>query len=437
MHLYEKEGERTTFEILKSGFTKSDATRGPIPISAVEYDPASIFYFPGNTPNATGHPLTTMSTQGLNVNQNKMTTGAGTTFCVMDIGGAVFLIHDNAAAASRMYFNYDQTSNVYDLKFSHDIPTDDARWCLQPVQKTATAGTNEMGLRVRINDGGDDHYYATFCAPFDVLLTDAEKDVAYIVPSDGWPTIEAPSTAGIAKSKKIGLYNTADNGCPERYRGNNQFIPAGVPAIIRSTSTNGYVTLALPTTTPSTSVLTHLSGTALSGKYLEQMLDHGSDYVYAFGLPSRGTFTPDVNFATNGELTAELNTPESTGVGFFKNANPNKEASEYASGWSLNNKYVYANKVYYRAGSSGAYTRGIDFIPVVFDDDAEDNEFSTGVSGIKEDGNEEDRRGYDNRVYDLQGRCVATEEQVKDGTWRMNVKPGIYIFNGKKVFVRR
>lgn len=435
IHLYEKEGERTTFEILKSGFTKSDATRGPIPISAVEYDPASIFYFPGNTPNATGHPLTTMSTQGLNVNQNKMTTGAGTTFCVMDIGGAVFLIHDNAAATSRMYFNYDQTSNVYDLKFSHNIPTDDARWCLQPVQKSATAGTNEMGLRVRINDGGDDHYYATFCAPFDVLLTDAEKDEAYIVPSDGWPTIEAPSTAGIAKSKKIGLYNTADNECPASYRGSNQFIPAGVPAIIRSTSTNGYVTMALPTTTPSTNVLTHLSGTALSGKYLEQMLDHGSDYVYAFGLPSRGTFTPDVNFATNGELTAELNTPESKGVGFFKNANPNKEASEYASGWTLNNKYVYANKVYYRAPAP-APTRGIDFIPVIFGDDAEDNGFSTGVSGIKEDGNEEAGRGYDNRVYDLQGRCVATEEQVKDGTWKNNLTPGVYIMSGKKIIVK-
>ena len=91
------------------------------------------------------------------------------------------------------------------------------------------------------------------------------------------------------------------------------------------------------------------------------------------------------------------------------------------------------NKIYYRAGSSGASTRGVEFIPVVFDDDAEDNEFSTGVSGIKEDGNEEAGRSYDNRVYDLQGRCVATEEQVKDGTWRQNLRPGIYIINGRKI----
>ena len=37
------------------------------------------------------------------------------------------------------YLNFDQTyeeSSVkmsYDLKFEHDVPTDDAKWCLQPV----------------------------------------------------------------------------------------------------------------------------------------------------------------------------------------------------------------------------------------------------------------------------------------------------------------
>ena len=58
------------------------------------------------------------------------------------------------------------------------------------------------------------------------------------------------------------------------------------------------------------------------------------------------------------------------------------------------------------------------------------------MSGIKEDGNGEDRRGYDNRVYDLQGRCVATEEQVKDGTWKNNLTPGVYIMSGKKIIVK-
>ena len=461
MHFYSRVNTNTTFAGdggLGSGFTESDATRGDIPVLATEYDPSSIFYISGTSTSAT------MSTQGLYVAQNAMgdanngtgesklqraamsgTLGDAIHFNLMDIGGAVFLIHDGATPDIRNYLNFDQSnaSDIYDLKYYHNAPTDDAKWCLQPVQKSATAGTNEMGLRVRTNNGGDDHYYATFCAPFDVLLTDAEKDVAYIVPSDGWPTIEAPSTAGVAKSKKIGLYNTEDNGCPERYRENNLFIPAGTPAIIRTTSTEGYVTLALPTTTPSTSVTTALSGTALTGKYLEQILPTlitATDKVYAFGLPITGynlTIDPADGF-TNGEVNNVLegSAPATTGVGFYLNANRNKEKSATSGQWTPNNRYVLHNKIYYRAGGSGAMTRGVEFIPVIFDDDAEDNEFSTGVSGIKEDANEEAGRSYDNRVYDLQGRCVATEEQVKDGTWKNNLTPGVYIMSGKKIIVK-
>jgi hypothetical protein len=39
-------------------------------------------------------------------------------------------------------------------------------------------------------------------------------------------------------------------------------------------------------------------------------------------------------------------------------------------------------------------------------------------------------------VYNLQGRCVATEEMVKDGTWKNNLTPGVYIMNGKKIIVK-
>ena len=145
-----------------------------------------------------------------------------------------------------------------------------------------------------------------------------------------------------------------------------------------------------------------------------------------------------VDYATTGDIEATAPRKAESGIGFYINANQNKELGPSNAQWTRNNLYVLANKAYYRAPAppAPAPTRGIDFVPVVFDDDAEDNEFSTGVSGIKEDGNEEDRRGYDNRVYDLQGRCVATEEQVKDGTWRMNVKPGVYIMSGKKIIVK-
>lgn len=418
LHFYERKsaGARKYKVDLKDGFTISNATRGDLPVPQVENDPASIFYFPGNTPNATGHPLTTMSTQGLNVLQNKMTTGAGTTFCIMDIGGAVFLIHDNAVPESRMYFNYDQSTDKYDMKFSHYIPTDDARWCLQPVQKGATAGLGEMALTLKGNKTSDGHSYATFCAPFDVLLTDAENDTAWV--AQEWNTT-------IMRPKKIGEVNTEANGCPVEYRGSSQFVPAGTPVIIRTTSAKGEVTLALPTTTPTTGLTTAIS-CVFSGRYLEQMLAHGSDYVYTFGLPSQGSFTEDASFASNGELAAAGNVP-GTGVGFYKNANPNKEKSEFANSWDLNNKYVYGNKIFYRAGSSGssapAMTRGVEFVPVIFD-----------VCGDEQNGEENGLQQVkgDNRIYDLQGRCVANEQQVQDGSWRTLLAPGIYIINGMK-----
>ena len=179
--------------------------------------------------------------------------------------------------------------------------------------------------------------------------------------------------------------------------------------------------MALPTTTPSSPV-----SCLFSGKNLEQTLPHGSDYVYVFGLEYSGTFTPDPSFTTNGLITAT--TPSATKVlGFFKNANHDRESSEFRNSWTRNNKYVLANKIYYRASGSGAreVTRGIEFVPVIFDDeeDGEEPDIEHVANG----------RSYPLGVYDLLGRCVATEEEVKDGSWRQHVAPGIYIIHGKKV----
>ena len=432
LHFYEKKsaGARTYKEDLVSGYTESAATRGDLPVPEVENDPASIFYFQGNSTNATGHPLSTMSTQGLYVAakaNGDAENGQGNsksqravmsndsenaiTFCLMDIGGAMMLIHDNATPGVRRYLNYDQSdpANIYDLKYYHNTPTDDARWCMQPVQKTTKAGTNEMGLKLSTSSGGDSYYYATFCAPFDVLLTDEQKDVAYVVSS--WPT----TTPATMYSQPIGDYNTGI------YKENNQFIPAHTPVIIRTKSTAGYVTLALPnTSTGSSSPVPCI----FSGKYLEQMLTHGADYVYVFGQPYLGS--DDSEFATNGTVT--MGGQDSKKVGFYKNANSYREHNEFKP-WPRNNKYVYANKIYYHAtgvSPSRQQTRSSDFIPVIFDDDDEEQE-------MLEDGG---RQRFDRRAYDLQGRCVASEQQVADGTWRLTAKPGIYIVAGKKIVIR-
>ena len=461
MHFYERKGVNTNFEVLGSGFTRSAATQGAIPIYAPEYDPASIFYFT----HSGGDPdnLATVSTQGLYVKGSKgydvaesagerssvvmtETSGSATKLFVMDIGGAILLIHDNCVADGRArlkYLSFDQTdaNHIYDLKLTHNTHTDHAKWLMEPA--------NAQGLTLRTHSGGDagtystTYYYTTFYAPFDLLLPDdtsSKTYAAYACDKDHSPW--APPAD--LHPQLMSVYNTAGNGCPSGFRDSKKFIPAGTPVLIAATSNADTIRATIPTSSPST--VTIPNGNTLSGVYLEQKLDPisgtGSDIevrdVYVLGLPYTSPMRKAVDYATTGDIEATAPRKAESGIGFYINANQNKELGPSNAQWTRNNLYVLANKAYYRAPAppAPAPTRGIDFVPVVFDDDAEDNEFSTGVSGIKEDGNGEDRRGYDNRVYDLQGRCVATEEQVKDGTWRMNVKPGVYIMSGKKIIVK-
>ena len=407
-------------------FTETNATRGEVPITTVDEDPASIFRFIGTASAAK------MSTQGLYVVGNSTTNAAemtddvddATAFKIEDIGGATMLIYTQPGEiATRKYLNWDQTSKKYDLKYSVPTPVYD-RWCIQPVQKSTKAGAGEMALRVRTHDDGNAIRYATFYAPFDVLLTNASTDIAYIVPTSEMPALTADTQYSI-HPKKMGDADVNTG----TYAGNNQFIPAGTPAIIRTKTTSGYVTLALPTTTPSSSV-----SCVFTGQYLEQMLTHGSDYVFVFGRPSSGTFTEDASFSTNGLIT--VSAPASDrGVGFYKNANLNRESSKDAASWTRNNKYVYGNKIYYRADvSSGGGGSALDlafeksdYIPVIFDDEELE---------LQDDDNGNGATFGDGRIYDLQGRCVATQQEVLDGSWINNVAPGIYILNGKKIAVR-
>ena len=99
--------------------------------------------------------------------------------------------------------------------------------------------------------------------------------------------------------------------------------------------------------------------------------------------------------------------------------------------WTRNNYYVLHNRIYYKSDTSGASApskRAIEFVPVIFDDDEE---------GDDEDISDKREQVFDGRVYNLQGRCVATEEQVKDGNWQEGLEPGIYIVNGKKLVITR
>lgn len=428
MHFYSRKGVNTTFEGeggLGSGFTETVATRGDIPIPATEYDPSTIFYFNGAAVDAPTLPTSSISTQGLYVkgvqtddNHGKaiMTTAVATnttdeagTFTIMDIGGAVFLIHNGSGAQTRKYLHFDQSNSIYDLKYFHNSPTDDAKWCLEPA--------NNQGLMVATNDGGDGYFYSTFCAPFDVLMpTDEGTNIYYAYVCDAWDT-------EIIHPNKVPEKIISEKTYPA-----GEFVPAGTPVIIRTTDNTGKIKLTLPTDAPTTPAVTCI----FTGKYLEQLLATevtAEDKVYAFGLPITGyTGVTTTSGATNGEIENPVGRDQADkGVGFYINATQNKEKGEESGLWTPNNRYVIHNKIYYRASSSGAGTRGVKFVPVIFGDEEEEK-----LPGIQD---ENDYRG-DGCVYDLMGRKVATRQQVIDGTWRNHLTSGIYIINGKKIIVK-
>lgn len=418
MHFYERENVNTSFEILGSGFTVSPATRGAISIMDPEYDPASIFYISGSGPY-------TMETQGLKVLGNKMTNSTGTSFYIDDIGGAVVVIHDgNADIASRNYLNYDQTdaAHIYDVKYTDNLGiADETKWCMEPA--------NKQGLTLAVNSGGDSevygttYYYSSFCAPFDVLLPNDDGSKVYKAYTCDNTNSPWPGDPYL-HPKMMSYYNTEANGCPVEYRSSNKFVPAGTPVLIATTDNAGEIKMTIPaTSTPSSPV-----STIFTGEYLEQKLT-GTNIVYTFGLPFTSELTMN---PSSGDITGTLPKKAVTGVGFYKNANPNKENGLSKAEWTRNNFYVLHNKIYYRAGGGGdsreLSMRGIEFVPMIFDNDEEG-----GEQPGEEEQNPSEGTTFqgDGCIYDMMGRKVATRQQVEDGSWRL-LRPGIYILNGKK-----
>ena len=414
MHFYSKVGVTGTFDgdtyPLHAGFTSTVATRGDIPVPATEDDPSTIFRVVGGDAIANRTiSNVTLSTQWLNVIENKMGTGAATTYRLIDIGGGVVILVE---PVSGKYFNFTQTGNIYDLKYSAASADrlDDVKWCMEPA--------DNQGLKVTMNNGGDGYYYATFYAPFDVLLPDDDGDKKY----DAYISNEWTNTC---------LFPKKVPAVGETYK-EGKFVPAGTPVIFRVTDNSGSMTLSLPSSTPSSS----LSSCVFSGQYLEQLLplDEGDRWncdVYTFGLSMTSDVEKASDYNTTGGITAPLTKFADTGVGFYINATPNKEREPDEAAWYRNNRYVLHNKIYYRAtGGSSARekTRDVQFVPVIFDDEG----------GEEPDiQNHSDRIVGDGCIYDLAGRKVATEQQVEDGSWRSILSPGIYIINGKKFSLTR
>ena len=131
-----------------------------------------------------------------------------------------------------------------------------------------------------------------------------------------------------------------------------------------------------------------------------------------------------------GEITAELPEQDNKNIGFYINANPNKELNVSQSLWFKNNRYVLHNKIYYRAtadpGARELDMEAPQFVPIIFGDEEGGEE-----QELQPDGSRQTIIG-DGCIYDLSGRKVATEQQVQDGSWRTTLASGIYILNGRK-----
>ncbi|MBR2244743.1 MAG: hypothetical protein IJ888_08480 [Prevotella sp.] len=414
MHFYSRKGISTTFEGdggLTTGFTKSIATQGDIPVPATENDASTIFQFSGTATAAT------MKTQdlyvmGVETNPNegyaKMTDtpGSATTFHVDDVGGAVVIIYNLDGGSRRHYLNYKQgdAAHIYDLHYYENVDVDASKWSMVPADTMVIA----------TNNGGDGYYYATFYAPFDVTLPANKGEKTYnAYVCNEWHTEAVHPVAVPARTISEDSYEEG------------KFVPGGTPVIIRVKDETGKITLTLPTATPSSSL-----SCVFTGEYLEQLLapDPSND-VYTLGVPM--TSTVDSYNKTTGVVVAPLPEFATSGVGFYINATPNKEADDDQASWQRNNRYVLHNKIYYREEPSPSRElsmRGIEFVPIIFDNDEEG-----GEQPGEEEQNPSEGATFqgDGCIYDMMGRKVATRQQVEDGSWRL-LRPGIYILNGKK-----
>ena len=421
LHYHELATEQVpaTYGGLPAGsYEETAATRGDIPLEPALEDPASIFYF-----NPITSSLVTISTQGLYVNTEGESTKMTTTpenLTYMDIGGGIVMLRSGNDITTG-YLAPDPIRTMTIARGSDNELSDNAKWCLQPVDE-------DLPLRVKTRQGrtkaGDTQYdFATFYAPFDVFLPDGAK--AFVCKQWDDRSLHLSS---------IGRYNTKANQCPELYENSDRFIPAGTPVIIRTTGGAGHVDLEIaqpggelgkaryPSTVTAAAIAKE---NIFEGMYLERNLGVGPR-VFTFGQPYTNKFTLD---NSTGEVTVTgdetLAGVDADVVGFYTNANPYRELHPIEANWTRNNWYVYHNKVYCRPEpAAGARRRAIGhFVPVVFDDEPEEP--------ISEDLNGQMLRS--GCVYDLQGRCVASGEAVRNGSWRNMVAPGVYIVNGKKV----
>ena len=422
-----------------------------------EYDPASIFHFAGSDYSYT------VTTQGLELEGNRLYDADSHTdyTCRYENIGSVLTqlkTSTDGSSSRHDYLSWVQNfagnepeayrrmavRNCFEMYGS-------TRLYLQPVGEESD---NLMPLKLEMYPGkhtpegsstAQDYYFASIYVPYDLVLPSGDV-YAYAgvrTKNDGqgseydWrlqcEKLSAQTIGGVTYEK-------------------GKFIPAGTPALIRATTTegtanaaglvtdydydhvntaSGFITLTIPNNAPAG--ITPDARNIFKGQYLEQVLSgtEGTDVpasgesVYIFGQATGNdykTIPTDDNRTGNPALEA----------GFYINKNTPDGSADISK---KNNFYVRHNKIYlfeksteakypdsgHYSGGGGAGAR--QFIALDFGE--------TGIEERSQFGQTDPRTG----VYDLQGRRVASAEEAADGSWRRKVNAGVYVVNGKKMVV--
>ena len=476
------------------------AMQGNIEILPADFDPSSIFQFTASTDGYNRYLISTQDmdiharpggTEGVESLFGKTelietgtqpATGFDNRFRLDDIGGTAVTLRTFSSEPSGSWDTYvaeNLKTNYVCIDRNHryritchtnnemveigdHYTTDgyngiqDTKWLLQPVGTKEQWPYNQMPLRVEVQKGAkkatevkagvanpsdDDYYYGSLYVPFDTRLSNT-TDAAFTL------TTEPRDNSTVTMNAVSQLNNM----------GNAQYVPATWPVIIRSSlpgkvdlknedtglyATRHYVNMFLPFDAPQN---VDKDAIKLQGEYLERTLTN--DYIsgiedkniMVFGIP----FLNHANGADSEVTHHEYD--ENKAVGFYTNDNWYREeysnykahADNYPSTATVatdgqrSNLYVYHNKAYlpYTLPSPSRETTRAYIIAFFDGEEApEDRPIDEDVTGRNVP--------WPCDVYDLAGRRVAENETP--ATLRKNhpaLRPGVYMFGGRKVVVR-
>jgi len=405
------------------------------------YNPATVFWF-GETNEGT-YPRYYIQSQGMGLTGNQMDTGDGFKSRYEDLGAAICQLRTNNSTSDPTHAYLSSTASgrtSTNQCFDEQAGYYKTRFFLQPV---GSEDDNLLPLKLEMYKGkytpegtteAKEFYFATIYTPYDMVLPADKAVFAYA------GKLTKNSGNDTNKDWRLQCEKLSAQTVNGTAYAAGKFIPAGTPVLIRaeeevpdvdnfamdgydrlSDSETHYVTLSIPDNAPATG--TTSDNTFFLGQYLEQELPSSvlgtNEKIYVFGQSTLD------NYVTK---TTVDNSPKDDEAGFYVNKNTTDGSTTYAK---RNNLYVRHNKIYliekdqesrYVTHEAGVYPSR-EFIALDFGDGME---ITAPVY----------RLTAPDGVYDLKGHRVATPEQVEDGTWKQQVRPGVYIINGKKYVVK-